>query len=197
MSVSKRLSIVIMDKTRIHDVSRIVVKYSDSSSQSSSHVIFDVEPVNQGDVVEDLIFFGMSADDESILNNRIKELIEKLNQLDTDYSIRNMETGKFYTTIASVGALYVEFDNINMIPKGTYDKIDELKNVKTEFGYCKGYKPAFRPLEGKYIENLEIKSENIYLFSDSLENMQKLIDYMSEKIMKIYPNFTIESKIFK
>ena len=196
MAVSKKLSIVIMDHSKIHEINQIIIKYSDSSSPSSSHILFDVEPINLNDVAEDLTFFRIDAEDEKSLDNKINELIEELNQENTDYSIRNMETGEFYTTIASVGAIYIKFDNVKRIPKGTYEKIDELKNMVTEFGYCKGYKPPFRPLEGNSIESIEVKSENIYLFATPSEDMPKLIDYMSEKIMEINPDFVIESKIF-
>ena len=74
--------------------------------------------------------------------------------------------------------------------------MNALKNLKTEFGYCKGYKPPFRPIEGRSIENMEVKQENIYLFSKPPENMPKLIEYISKKIMEIDPDFEIESKIF-
>lgn len=56
MSVSKRFSIVIMDHEKIHDINNLIVKYSDTLSQGSSHLIFDVEPVNNGDVANDLTF---------------------------------------------------------------------------------------------------------------------------------------------
>lgn len=76
-----------------------------------------------------------------------------------------MKTGEFSTTIASVGGIYIKFDNLKIVPKGTYKQIDELKNIKTEFGYTKGYKPPFRPLEGISLEDTKIKNEVIYLFS--------------------------------
>lgn len=196
MVVIKNLSIIIMDHKKIHDVNNIIVQYSDSSSRSSSHRLFDLEPV-EDIVYEDLTFFRMSAKTKYSLDEKLKKLIEELNELDTDYSIRNMETGKFYTTIKSVGAISIKFDNIKTIPKGTYKKIDELKNIKTEFGYCKGYKPTYRALEGNPINNLQIKPENIYLFSKPSENMPKLIDYVSEKIMEIDSEFEIESTIYK
>lgn len=196
MAVSKKLSIVIMNHSKIHDVNQIIIKYSKLASPSSSHILFDVEPINLNDVAEDLTFFRIDAEDEKSLDDKINELIEELNQVDTDYSIRNMETGDFYTTIASVGAIFIKFDNIKVIPEGTYKQIDELKNMVTEFGYCKGYKPPFRPLEGKSIEDLDVKSENIYLFATPSEDMPKLIEYMSERIAEIDSDFIIESKIY-
>ena len=164
MAVSKKLSIVIMEPEKIDEINDIIVKYSEMSAQSSSHVLFDVEPVNLSDIAEDLTFFTLSAEDEKSLDDKQNKVIEELNQLDTDYSIRNMETKEYFTTIASVGAVFIKFDNFKTIPKGTYEKIDKWKNAKTKFGYCKGYKPAFRPIEGNSIEQLEIKQETIYLF---------------------------------
>ena len=105
MTAVKKLSIVIMDHPYIHDINHIIVKHSDTSAQSSSHVLFDVEPVNMTDVAEDLTFFTMSAEDEAALDKKVDNLIEELNTLNTDYSIRNMETNNFYTTIKSVGRL--------------------------------------------------------------------------------------------
>lgn len=196
MTAVKKLSIVIMDRAYIHDINHIVVKHSNTSAQSSSHVLFDVEPVNMTDIAEDLTFFTMSAEDEASLDNKVNDLIEELNTLNTDYSIRNMETNNFYTTIESVGRLSIKFDNLKILPKGTYKKIDALKNIKTEFGYCKGFKPTFRRLEGNSIENLEVKDENIYLFTNPEGDMSKLIEHLSEKVMEINPDFYIETKIF-
>ena len=69
-----------------------------------------------------------------------------------------------------------------------YCNFDKLKQSKTEFGYCKGYKPDFRPIESKLIKNVKVEPEKIYLFSDSRENLSKLTDHLSEKIMEIDSN---------
>ena len=42
MTAVKKLSIVIMDRAYIHDINHIVVKHSNTSAQSSSHVLFDL-----------------------------------------------------------------------------------------------------------------------------------------------------------
>lgn len=197
MTVMRKLSVVTMDKDRIDDVNRVIFKYSDFTSQSSSHLIFDVEPISIDDIVEDLTFFNITGESDAIIDAKLKELVKELNQLETDYSIRNMDTRKFYTTIASVGAIKISLENLKTIPKGTYRQIDQWKNVITEYGYCKGYKPLFRPIEGISIEDLEVKEEIIYLFSTPAENMAKLIDYISEKISEINPELKIESVIYK
>ena len=197
MTVMRKLSVVTMDKDRIDDVNRVIFKYSDFTSQSSSHLIFDVEPISIDDIVEDLTFFNITGESDAIIDAKLKEMVKELNELGTDYSIRNMDTNKFYTTIASVGAIKISLENLKTIPKGTYKQIDQWKNVITEYGYCKGYKPLFRPIEGISIEDLEVKEEIIYLFSTPAENMAKLIDYISEKISEINPELKIESVIYK
>lgn len=197
MSFTKKFSIVIFNHERIHDVNNVIVKYSDSSVQSSSHVLFNVEPITITDITEDLTFFKMSGDDENTFNKKFIEMIDELDQIDTDYSIRDDETGEITTTIESIGALDIKFDNIKIVPKGTYKRIDELKNIKTEFGYCKGYKPPFRPVESKAIENLKVQTETIYLFAKSPEKEMELNDYLSEKIIGINSDFVLEFRRFK
>ena len=81
---------------------------------------------------------------------------------------------------------------MNFIKEGTYEKIDELKNFKSEFGICRGYKPNFRLMEGQHYENLNNKPEGIYLLCRSQENLMQLKELLSEKIMEIDPDFVIE-----
>ena len=171
MTISKKLSIIIFDHNKISNVNHVIFNYTDSFSKSSSHILFDVEPISLSDIAEDLTFFRISADDEESLDKKIDNLFEDLNQLNTDYSIRNVGTGEFYTAIDSIGKLIIKLDKFETVPEGTYKQIDKYKNIKTEFGYCKGYKPSYCPIEGNSIENLKIMDENIYLFSKSSQNM--------------------------
>lgn len=46
------------------------------------------------------------------------------------------------------GTLYVKFDKTKIIKNGTFKQIDDLKQIKTDLGYTRGFKPNFRPLEG-------------------------------------------------
>ncbi len=82
------------------------------------------------------------------------------------------------------------------IKKGTYEKIDELKSHKSEFGVCKGYKPNYRPIETQSIENKDIKHESIYLFSHSQEELLKLKEELIEKIMEIDSDLEIGFRQF-
>lgn len=197
MVVSSNFSIAIFDNDRISDVNNVVVKYADFLRRSSSHMLFNIEPVNLNEVYEDLSFFTLSSDNENSLNDKLNELIESLDTLDTNYNLRNEDTKEMIVNIHSLVGLDILFKNINMIPEGTYKKIDDLKNKNFKFGYTKGYKPTFRPLESKLIEGVDIQNEIIYLFADSSENMSKLKEELSEKVMEINPDFIIEFRYFE
>ena len=119
------------------------------------------------------------------------DLIADLNKLDGDYALRDDETGELLVTVRYGGQIAVKFDNIKTLEKGTFKKIDEFKSFSTDFGYCKGFKPNFRPIEGN-VENVEIKPEIIYITADSEENLLKLRDYLTDKIKEIDPDFLVE-----
>ena len=181
MAITKKFSAIIIDHRKISDINKILVKYAETSRPSSSHILFNIKPINMTDISNDLTFFRLTGENENELNNKLNELINELNSLDGDYGIRDEETGKIFSTITAVGAWDIKFDNIDTIPKGTYKKIDALKNIKTELGYSIGYKPPFRPIETKEIENIEIKDETIYIFSRTKENQLKLKNCLYEK----------------
>lgn len=196
MSIKTKFSIAIMDTEKISEINKIIMRYSDKLTQTSSHILFNTQPINLIDIVQDLTYFHLSAETEDEIDEKLNELIEKLNELNTDYSLRNEDTGKMLEHVKCVGALDIKFDNIDVILEGTYKKIDSLKYTKTEFGYCKGYKPQFRPLESQSIKGKAIKNETIYLFSKTPENMLKLREYLSEKIMEINSDLIIEHRQF-
>ncbi len=196
MTITKKYSTVILDHETIPDINNILVKYADSSRQASSHLLFNIKPITMTDITKDLTFFKLTAENETALSNKLEKIINELDKLNTDYGIRDEETGEIFSSINAEGALTIKFDNIKIIPKGTYGKIDALKNVKTELGYSVGYKPPFRPVESKEIENIEIKDEIIYLFSRSEEMQLKLKNDLSEKIMEINPDFILEYRNF-
>ena len=167
------------------------MKYSTVSFRSSSHIYFDMEPVNN-EVIEDMTFFKLEAEDESSLDEKFKELTDEIDQIISNYAIRDENTGELLVYLKFVGELSIKFDNMHFIKEGTYEKIDELKNLKSEFGICRGYKPNFRLMEGQHYENLNNKPEGIYLLCRSQENLMQLKELLSEKIMEIDPDFVIE-----
>lgn len=197
MPISKNFLITIVDIEKIPDVNKIIFKYSVSSSQSSLQEHYKIPYLNLNDIYPDITFFKMVCENETELDNQMNDLIEELNKTGTYYSLKDEDTGELLVLINSVGEMNIKFDKIKIIPEGTYEKIDELKSSKTEFGSCRSYKPEFRPLEGKPIENIDIIPEPIYMFCDSQEDLLKLKDYLSERIMEINPDFELEFKILE
>ena len=192
MAITKKFSLVILDLERISDINKILVEYADSTTHGSSHVLFDIDSINTFDTTLDLSFFRICGENEKEIKDKLNQLIDKLNQLDTDYGIMDNETEEMFTTITCAGAFDIKFDNLKVIPEGTYEKIDALKNIKTEFGYCKGYKPAFRAVESKDISDIDVPLETIYYLSRTAEEYAKLKEYLTEKIMEINPDLIIE-----
>lgn len=162
----------------------------------SSFIIFDKHPVNLSEIPYDITLFELESDDETGLNEKLNEMIENLNKITVDYGLRNQDTGEMIVYVEFVGVLDIRFDNIKIIEKDTYKKIDEMKDLKTEFGTSKGYKPHFRPIEGQFIENMDITPEKIYFYSHSQENLLKLKDLLTKKIIEINPDFEIGFKQF-
>lgn len=185
-----------MDTEKISEFNEIVKKFAKTFRQTSSHVLFNVYPVDPTDVVLDLTFLQLESDNKDNLDKKLNELIEELNTLGADYCLRNEDTGETLEYVKYVGAVDIKFDNMKVIPKGTYKKIDALKYTKIDVGYSKGYKPAFRPLETTDIGNKEVITEHIYVFSNSKENMEKLREYLFEKIKEINPDLIIEHRQF-
>ena len=196
MPIKKNYAIAIMDTEKIDEFDEIISKYTNAIKKSYSHIFFDTQPVSSEDITHDITFFRLEGESESVLDEKINKIIEELNELDSDYTLRDEESGKMIVAIDFVGMLIIKFNDIDRINEGTYKRIDELKKTKGEFGYCKGYKPDFRPREGTQIENVKIHPEKIFLFSDSRENILKLKDYLSEKVIKIDSNLKVEFKPF-
>ena len=186
-----------MDIEKIPDVNETILKYSVSSSQYSSHEYINLPHINFDELVPDITFFKMTCENEAELDNHINDMIEELDKIGTHYTLRNEDSGELLVSINSVGALEIKFNKIKILEKGTYEKIDELKSLKNEFGTCRGFKPQFRPLEGNSIENVKINPESIYMFSNSQEDLLKLKDYLSEKVMDINPDFELKFEILK
>lgn len=196
MSTKRSFAITVLESERISDINTILRKRADITLQSSSHTYFDTQPVNPADIVQDITFFMLESDAEKSADEKLDELIDELDGMDTNYAIRDEDTGKMIVYVEFVGALDIKFDNVKSIKEGTYEKIDELKSLKTEFGLCKGYKPNFRPMESQSIEDKDIKPESIYLFCHSQEDLMRLKGMLSEKVLEINPDFKVEFRQF-
>ena len=145
----------------------------------------------------DITFFQLESENQSSFDKKLNDLIEELNQLNTGYAIRDEDTHDMIVEIEQVIALDIKFGNVKFLKEGTYEKIDAMNHLKTEFGICKNYNPNFRPLENISIENTDVNPETIYLFSDSAENLSKLKTLVSQKINDIDSNLEIETKPFR
>ena len=196
MVIKKNYSLAIVDIEKIGEINKVIAKYTSNVQQYSTHFYFNLDSVNFEDIKWDIALFQLESENESSLDKKLNDLIEDMNQLNTGYAIRDEDTGEMIVVLEHVIALNIKFDNVNFLKEGTYEKIDEFNHLKTEFGICKCYNPNFRPLENKSIENIEVKPETVYLFSDSTENLSKLKTFVLEKIMEINPNFEIEINPF-
>ena len=145
----------------------------------------------------DITFFQLESENQSSFDKKLNDLIEELNQLNTEYAIRDEGTHDMIVEIEHVIAIDIKFDNVKFLKEGTYEKIDAINHLKNEFGICKNYNPNFRPLENISIENTKVDPETIYLFSDSAENLSKLKTFIFEKIKDIDSNLEIETKPFR
>ncbi len=186
-----------MDDTRISEVNAFIAKYATVLSQYTSFLFFLKQPIDTENIVKDITLFQLEDESENALNRKIDRLIEELNGLDVDYVLGDDDTKEVLVTIDHVGKLFIKFDNIKTIQKGTFEKINKVKQSRCEFGYCKGFRPQFRPIEGNSIEDMKVPPEIVYLISDSEENLLKLNDYVSNQILEIDSDFICEFKIFK
>lgn len=197
MAVKKKFSLAIVDIEKIDEINKIIIKYATAIQQYSTYFYFNLNPMHAEDVCMDITFFILEYENESDLNKKLNGLIEEVNQLNTGFAIRDEDTQEMIVELEHVIAINIKFDNLKIIKEGTYKKIDEMNHLKTEFGICKNYNPNFRPFENVSIENVDVKPETIYLFSDSAEDLSKLKTFIFEKIMEIDSNFEIELEPFR
>lgn len=196
MSVKRNFVIGIFDEKSTPRFESIVSRYASQYSLSSSHMYFAKQPIDSNEFSDDVIFFNMESENESVFEKKVNDLIGELNGLDVDYILGPDHPGKLLVTLDCGGQIAVKFDNLKTLEKGTFKKIDELKILRTDFGYCKGFKPNFRPIEGNSTENFEIEPEIIYIVSDTEENLFKLRDYVTDRVMEINPDFEVEFTLF-
>lgn len=196
MSVKRNFVIGIFDEKSTPRFESIVSRYASQYSLSSSHMYFAKQPIDSNEFSDDVIFFNMESENESVFEKKVNDLIGELNGLDVDYILGPDHPGKLLVTLDCGGQITVKFDNLKTLEKGTFKKIDELKILRTDFGYCKGFKPNFRPIEGNSTENFEIEPEIIYIVSDTEENLFKLRDYVTDRVMEINPDFEVEFTLF-
>lgn len=197
MVVQRNYVIGIIDYDKIYEVNDVIRSFSDVTQESTSYMYFVKQPVNPNNYVPDTTFFQLEAENESALDKKVDDLIEALDEWTQNYVLKDEESGKLLSVVEHGGTLIVKFDNISRLDEGIFKQIDDLKQTKMNLGFCRGFKPDFRPIEGRSTEGLEINPEIIYLISDSSENLSKFTEYMSDKFMQINPNFILEFKHFR
>lgn len=129
--------------------------------------------------------FGIYKFDE---NQTFKDLINDLGELCKYVTFIDPDSRD---VLQYIGRLTISFDKIKSVKIGTHDKIDELKVLKTELGYCKGKKPDIRIMETTHAVNMGF-SEVIYLISDSLDNLVKLDLLIEKELLDFDSNFEFE-----
>jgi hypothetical protein len=185
MSVNRKFIIGIINDESISEVNDVISRYAIMAKDTSSHMYFVKQPIDPENISNDVVFFQIEARDDREMDEKLKDMIDDLNALNVDYALRDEATGELLVTVKYGGQIAVKFDNVKAIKEGTFERIDELKTTNTDFGYCKGFKPSFRPLEGKSLEDMKILPEIIYVTSDSEENMAKLRDHICQNVSKI------------
>lgn len=196
MTIKRKYVIGIINDEKISEVNNILHKYVSLTKESSSHMFFMKQPIDPSKVSQDVTMFTMESESDEKMDEKVKDLIDELGGLNTDYVLRDDETGDLLVTVGYGGQISIKFDHVESIPKGTFEKIDELKSLHTDFGYCKGFKPNFRPLEGVSVVDLEIEPEIIYIVADSEENLFKFRDYVIQKVKEIDPTLKTKFTLF-
>lgn len=196
MAVQRNYVIGIINHEKINDVNKVIFSYSDTTLESTSYMYFAKPPVSFYRHIRDTTFFKLTAENERSFNKKMDNLIKELDALNVDYVLKDEESGELLSVVEFGGKFIVKFDNLNIIHKGTFKQIDDLKHIKTDLGYTRGFQSDFRPLEDKSIENLKASDEIIYLISDSSENLSKFREYISEKVLEIDPKFELDFKHF-
>ncbi len=196
MPVKRTYVIGILNDNAISEVNDVISKYAINTHDTSSHMYFLKHPIDLTLVTHDVIFFQIVAENDSELDAYLKNAINDLDALNVEYVLRDYDTGEFLVTVRYGGQIEVSFDNVKVLKKGTFERIDELKLLSTDVGYCRGFKPSFRPLEGKSIEDKKVLPEIIYLISDSKENLLRLRDNIIQRVLEIDSNLECEFTLF-
>lgn len=196
MSSKRNFAIRIFNSDKITEINSIITDYGEITTKSSSHMLFNTVPISDNDIAEDITFFSLKSEDEDSLNSKLDELISEINKLNTEYTLMDSDSEEMIMSVKYVGAFDIKFDHIESIKKGAYEKIDKLKQLKSEYGICKGYKPSFHPIETTPIKKDNVKKETIYVFCNSEENLSELKELLTQKVKEIDPDFEVGFRLF-
>ena len=135
MTIKRNYVVGIIDHNRIDDVNNVIYSYAEATMESSSHLYFAKQPLTGERYVRDATFFKLMAENEDDLNKKVNNLISDLDKVDVDYVLKDEESGELLSVVEFGGTLFVKFDNLNIIKEGTFKQLDDLKQLKTDFGY--------------------------------------------------------------
>lgn len=183
MYKKNKLIIEIDDMDKFNETMAIVTRHCELQMGRSGD--FDIQGKSNND---NKVKFGIYKFYEK---HTLKDLINELGELSKYLTFKDVDSKEI---LPYIGRIIISFDKIESIKVGTYDKLDELKVLKTEFGYCKGYKPNIRLMEATYAVNMGY-SEVIYLVSDSLENLIKLDSIIENKLLTFDSDFELNFEL--
>lgn len=181
---NKEIIIEIDNMDKYREIYSIITKHCEPQSGGPKDI--DRQGNGNGDYRKE---FGIYKFDE---NQTFKDLINDLGELCKYVTFIDRDSGD---VLQYIGKLIISFDKIKYIKVGTHNKIDELRTLKTEFGYCKGKKPDIRIMETTHAVNMGF-SEVIYLISDSLDNLVKLDLLIEKELLDFDSNFEFEFDLF-
>lgn len=131
-------------------------------------------------------------------NHTLKDLIKELGELCCHVTFKDYGTKD---VIHYVGKVTISFDKVDFVKIGTFEKLDKIKHLKTEWGYCKSHDVTSRGIKGpRPIEGMSAKNmgfvEVIILVSNSLDNLVKLDLLVENKVLEIDSKLEVDFEMF-
>ena len=118
--------------TKYEEIKPIIARHCEF--QMGESMEFDAQGISSGDWIPEQGIYKF------IENHSVDDLIKDLKML-FKYVVFNdvvFNDVVFKKILPYVGTLIISFDNIDHVKAGTIEKIDELKVLKIECGFCMG-----------------------------------------------------------
>ena len=74
MSIKRNYILGIINDKTILEFEGVISKYASMSTASSSHMYFSKQPIDSGEISQDVIFFQIESENESILDKKVNEI---------------------------------------------------------------------------------------------------------------------------
>ena len=182
MNTKNEIIIEITDMTKYEEINPIIAKHCEF--QMGGPIELDAQGISSGDWRPEQGIYKF------IENHSVGDLIHDLKMLCKYVVFKDIDSRKI---LPYIGTLIIHFDNIDYLKADTIEKIDKLKDLKTEWGYCMGKKPLIGPMVATSSRFLDY-SEHIQIISDYFNNFIELKNYVENKVLEIDSNFKIEFK---